>query len=184
MTYRQYARLQLAKAELVEASAGLAQSQVTLDLARRQSAISRFYAAAPADPAEQTVFIDDLRRRAQAAGVNVVSWRAITSPVKPAPPANSDGTTSLTPEEELLKGVDRVSSELTLQGPTARLRSFLGGFPRSDRLYTVSAVTWERAPNDAPGTRLALTVSRYVTAPLAPASAPAEGAATVPSVRS
>ena len=76
----------------------------------------------------------------------------------------------------LLKGIRKISSTFTFVGEYADVRRLLGELESSDRLYTLTSITWALA-KDGSSTSLSVTLSRYVAPPdpqAKPAAAPAK----------
>ncbi len=143
--------LQLAQAAVQEATAAKEQLDAAGDETR--------YAAAGMGPYEESAFLNDLRSRAAACQVEIRRW---DSRFRSFGSETNDETKD--PEEEKrqekLKGITRISSDLTLAGSYSGVRKFLGGMVASPRLFTLSNVKWSR--QDTGGTELLVTVSRYV----------------------
>ncbi len=118
----------------------------------------RRYAAAASSDLEQTLFLSDLRTRVATHGAVITSWTTRTAAYGNV--GNASVAKAQDPQEtELLKGIVRVSSTLTLAGSYSAIRRFLGDLSASDRLFTLSHVSWTRSKE---GTTLIVTVSRYV----------------------
>jgi hypothetical protein len=126
------------------------------DAVRKQPPEQRF-AEAPRVPDEETKFITDLRKRAQAAGAMIVRWNShattYETPKEGGPPAESG------PDRKLLVGITRIDCDLGLDGPYRALRTFIAGLSESDRLFTMKHVDWNRTET---GSELSMTVSRYI----------------------
>lgn len=130
------------------------------------------FACAKRSPKEESVFFTGLRRHAALADVTIVRLRSQSETLGddkglaggPPPAATPVGKES---PETVIKGVTRVGCQLVLDGSYPALRRFLQGLWKSDRLYTMSDVTWSRAPS---GTEMTLTLNRYLApaTPLAP----------------
>ncbi|GEM_PF-1329657 len=118
------------------------------------------FACAERSPKEEAAFFAGLRRHAALADVTIVRLRSQAetlgdnAPSGP-PPANADKDST----ETVTKGVTRIGCQLVLDGSYPALRRFVRGLWESDRLYTMSDVAWNRAPN---GTELTLTLNRYL----------------------
>ena len=113
------------------------------------------YAADPDIPEEEPKFMAYLRTRALANNVNLDNWsiQALEygkdrSSSNPDPKINA-----------LLKGIKKISTTLTLSGPYTGLRALIGELESSNRLITLSNVTWKRTNG---GNVLVLTVGRYI----------------------
>jgi hypothetical protein len=111
---------------------------------------------------EETLFLTDIRQRAAASGVSIVSWTSNASPADPkrsnARPGENLPIAPATPGDEL-SDITQVVSNLSLSGTYRSLRTFLGGLASSDRLFTVGNVNWSRTDK---GTQLTVTLTRYV----------------------
>ena len=115
----------------------------------------RRYAAVPDVPDEEPQFMAFLRTRAMAHNVTLQNWTSQVSEY---------GKERAAPDQDqkmvaMLKGIRRVSVVLSLTGPYAGLRELIGEFESSDRLYTLSNLTWKRTVD---GNVLVVTVGRYV----------------------
>ncbi|HEY0866627.1 MAG TPA: hypothetical protein VGE01_04590 [Fimbriimonas sp.] len=157
-TYSQYSRLQTAKESQAAAELDRKRAEDALTLARKQVEEAGRYAAEPSTDFEGTLFLNDLRLRAQKAGVQIASWKTTTAPA-------SAGAGSDEKRAKLLEGIDRVSSELVLDGSYQAGRAFVEDLTRTERLYTINSARWNRGAEG--GTQLTITVSRYVMKPSA-----------------
>lgn len=133
------------------------------------------FACAKRSPKEEPVFFAGLRRHAALADVTIVRLRSQAETLGDDKESNGGPPASATPAgketpETVVKGVTRVGCQLVLDGSYPALRRFLQGLWKSDRLYTMSDVTWNRAPN---GTEMTLTLNRYL-APATPLAPPKE----------
>lgn len=144
---------------------------------------ARRYAAAEQNKMEETLFLTDIRQRAAASGVSIVSWTSQTSPADPkranARPGENVPIEPAKPGDEL-SDITQVISNLTLSGTYRALRTFLGGLASSDRLFTVGNVNWTRKDK---GTELTVTLTRYVQPPNPNSVATDNGNKTGPVVR-
>jgi len=153
----QHKRLDEAQGQLRKAEDSAIQAAIERDKALRDGQDLRF-AAAEKTSLEESQFLNDLRIRAASSGVKLLRWnsRAIEF--------GGETSSSDTPEEkekqEKLKGIIKIASDLTLQGPYANARRFVGGITASERLYTLGNVRWARSEEG--GTELLLTISRYI----------------------
>ena len=141
----------------------MARNQANRDLevaAKENQAISeqppgRRYAAVDDLPEEEIAFLTYLRTRCAANNVNFKSWSSQTVVYgKDKEVTSKDEKTAA-----LLKGIRKISASLTLAGPYANIRKLIGEMELSDRLYTLTNLTWSTTKE---GTQLGMTVSRYV----------------------
>lgn len=143
---------------------------------------SRRYAAAEQNKMEETLFLTDIRQRAAASGVTIVSWTSQASPADPkrasARPGEVIPVEPAKPGDEL-SDITQVVSNLALSGSYRALRTFLGGLASSDRLFTVGNVNWTRTDK---GTQLTVTLTRYVQPPNPNSVATEDGKKTGPVV--
>lgn len=124
----------------------------------------RRFAAAPDTPDEEAKFLNYLRQHAALYKVQLVSETSATTEY-----GKDRSTAILDPKiAELLKGIRKISCNITLSGPYAGLRQLMGELEASDRLFTLSNLSWNRTEN---GNRLSMIVGRYV-APAAPKPPP------------
>lgn len=135
------------------------------------------YAAVDDVPMEETDFLNYLRTTFAAAGVTFDNFASLSIEY------GKDKTAEKTDEKTiaLLKGIRKISSTLTLKGPYANIRKLLGELELSNRLYTLTNLSWNSAKE---GTVLTLTLSRYVApptpAPPAKAKTPSPGITVTP----
>jgi hypothetical protein len=160
-TYSQYLRLQNARQEMASAEIDMKRSQDALTIARKQVEEAGRYAAVPSTDFEGTLFLNDLRVRADKAGTQIQSWRTTSAPA--AQVAGSSAPNADACATDLLQGIDRVTSDLVLQGSYQSGRAFIEDLTRTSRLYTINNVRWARG--DDGDTQLSVTVSRYVIKP-------------------
>jgi len=124
------------------------------------------YAAVDDVPLEETAFLNDMRTRMAADHVTFERWMSQSIEYgKDKLAVKMDDKTAA-----LLKGIRRIGSTLTLTGSYGDIRKFLGELESSDRLFTLTNLTWNAAKE---GTILTMTVSRYVAPP-----APVQGSKT------
>lgn len=144
---------------------------------------ARRYAAAEQNKMEETLFLTDIRQRAAASGVAIVSWTSQTSPADPnranVRPGESLPVEPAKPGDEL-SDITQVISNLSLSGSYRALRTFLGGLAASDRLFTVGNVNWSRTDK---ATQLTVTLTRYVQPASAASIAAADEKKTGPLVK-
>jgi len=113
------------------------------------------YAAEPDVPEEEPKFMAYLRTRALANNVNLDNWTIQALEYgKDRSSSNPDPKIN-----ELLKGIKKISTTLSLSGPYTGLRTLIGELESSNRLITLSNVTWKRTNG---GNVLVLTVGRYI----------------------
>lgn len=105
---------------------------------------------------EDTRFLEGLKKVAQETGAELVKW---TSTVRPAGTEGVVVPGSAPPPE--LKGVKEVVGDLEVYGDYAAVRAFVQRLETGSRLVNMSNITWRRGLQS--GTRLQLTVIRYVT---------------------
>ncbi len=149
----------LLKAETLRDSAVVKIGQaVALRSAVDRQGQDRHYAAANDDGNEQNSFLDDLRLKAISSGATIVGWTANASTY------GAQGGPSLVDpnDNNLVKGITRVDCLLTMKGPYAPLRNFVRDTTDSDRLYTLSGISWTRSGDGV--TSLQLTLTRYKAA--------------------
>jgi hypothetical protein len=116
----------------------------------------RRFAAADETQDEENRFLDDLRKKARDADATIVNWVSTRTQYAP------DNTSGLA-------GITRVSCDLNVVGPYQDLRKLVGELTNSDRLFTISNVTWHRI-DPAPGStayqnQLSFSLVRYVAPP-------------------
>ncbi len=118
----------------------------------------RWYASVPATSMEETLFLNELRERMHSTGVILIQW---TSKVQ-SYGVTSTGQPDLAGGENaaLLKGITRVDCDLTVGGSYSAIRQFIAGINKSDRLYALHNVNWNRS--DKTTNLLTLSLSRYV----------------------
>ena len=120
---------------------------------------SRYFATIDETNDEESSFLTYLRTTAGTFGVTLVQWSSTS--------AEFGKDKSISPVDAksaaILKGIRRVSSSLTLSGKYFGLRQFIGELESSNRLYSLSGITWNRT--DAGDNSLNVTVSRYVSSP-------------------
>lgn len=159
VTYRQSQSLTEAQRER-EAAIG----EVVAANKLRESLLSlgkeRRYAAVVGDESEQTQFLGDLKARAAQNGVVIKSWSTQVDALGKPAELSTSGTVSDGEKDELLTGLIRIRSNLTVAGQFSNIQVFLRELIQSDRLFTLSNVNWTRVSDE---TNLAVTISRYVT---------------------
>jgi hypothetical protein len=157
-------KLQLAQTAVQEAAAARDQIEKAGDETR--------YAATAMGPFEESAFLTDIRSRAQNCGVQIRRWDSHSKAFGSTPKEEESKDPEEQKREEKLKGIVRISSDLTIAGPYSGVRKFLGGMIASPRLFTLGNVKWTRS--ESGGTELVVSVSRYVQ--------PAEASETVASL--
>jgi len=161
VVFTKHGQLQQAETQLRVAQEKVEEATKAREALERNGAEVRF-AAATQSPYEEASFLNEIRQRAVSCGVVISRWdsrnRSFGDSAEEAP---------TDPEEqkrlEKLKGITRISSDLTLIGPYSGIRKFLGETTAQERLYTLSNAKWSR--KDEGGTELLVTVSRYVEPP-------------------
>lgn len=139
------------------------------------------YAAAPSSLGEESQFLNDLKSRAQNNGLSIERLASVSAVYGGTggaiPLAAEDGGVA---DPAIVQGIKRVSSNVTLTGPYSGLRRFLEGLLRSDRLFSIDSVRWNRGTSDS---TLSFNVSRYID-PSLPATpsrpAPVEATESTP----
>lgn len=118
----------------------------------------RWYASVPATSMEETLFLNELRERMHSTGVILIQW---TSKVQ-SYGVTASGQPDLAGGENaaLLKGITRVDCDLTVGGQYTAIRQFIDGLTKSDRLFALHNVNWNRS--DKTTNLLTLSLSRYV----------------------
>jgi hypothetical protein len=158
--YVQFGKMKQAQDERDRAMQETQSAMVAKEAADSQPKEAR-YAAADRLPGEEALFLNDLRMKAMADGVQIVSWTAKGTDYKggaaPAP-----GTAGATNDDPALKGLTKISSDLKLIGPYGPMRKFVDDMTRSDRLFTLSNATWSRGEAGSGMTTLTVTLGRYV----------------------
>jgi hypothetical protein len=152
----QHKRLDEAQVQLRSAEDAAIKAAMERDSALRDGQDLRF-AAAEKTPIEESQFLNDLRVRAAASGVKLLRWNSRA--IEFGGESNSSTTTEEKEKQDKLKGIIKIASDLTLAGPYANARRFVGGLTSSERLYTLGNVRWARTEK---GTELLLTISRYI----------------------
>ena len=142
-----------------QANRDIQQAQKEKELYKSLKPSSRF-AAGDDIPSEEPAFLNFLRARCEADHVLIDRYQTTTVVYgrdKQATPADA-GTAAL------LKGIRKISSTFTFIGVYADIRKLLGELETSDRLYTLTNITWVLA-KDGSSTSLSVTLSRYVAPP-------------------
>lgn len=142
-----------------QANRDIQQAQKEKELYKSLKPSSR-YAAGDDVPSEEPAFLNFLRARCEADHVLIDRYQTTTVVYgrdKQATPADA-GTAAL------LKGIRKISSTFTFIGVYADIRKLLGELETSDRLYTLTNITWVLA-RDGSSTSLSVTLSRYVAPP-------------------
>ena len=152
--WRQYGVLKTAEAIRDSAVIRIGQA-VAVKLGVERQGEDRHYAAANEDGNEQNGFLDHLRLKAISSGATIVSWTANASTY------GAQGGPSLVDpnDNDLVKGITRVDCLLMLKGPYAALHTFVKDMTDSERLFTLSGISWTRAGDGV--TSLQLTLTRY-----------------------
>ena len=153
------AQLQLdaAKEKKDRAEKALAAAEEARDQILNMGNRNRF-AAQPVTPTEEAKFLDGLKRHVNASGASIIKWTSTSTTYMPPEPDDGNPQTAKG-ADPVLVGLSKVTSQLTLAGDYASLRSFLHNIAASPRLYTFSDVRWTR---DRHGCLLALNLSRYI----------------------
>ncbi len=158
-----------ASARRNQAEREVQEAQKEYDMIKRLSS-EHHYAAEDDTQLEETAFLTYLHARSAANNVRWGNYNTQSTVYgKDKQGANGDPKVA-----DLLKGIRKISSTLNFLGDYQNLRKLLGELESSDRLYTLTNITWSLTDK---GTTLNMTISRYVQpAPPAP-KAPAGGAA-------
>lgn len=137
--------------------------------------LERKYAATEASDMEQTLFLNDIRARATKFSAVITNWKMLAEEYGSTANDGKAVTNADPKSAELLKGITRISSTLSVSGDYNAIRGFLGDLVASDRLYNLSRVSWNRSKDPrSTSTDVIVTVARYV-APSKAASTPAKG---------
>lgn len=159
VTYRQSQALNEAERERDAALVEVVAANKLLESLQGMGPEKR-YAAVTGDESEQTQFLGDLKARAAMHGVVIKSWSTQVDALgKPAAQVTT-GTVSEGDKNELLTGLIRIRSNLTVTGQFGNIQLFLKDLNQSDRLFTLGNINWSRLMDE---TSLAVTISRYVT---------------------
>jgi hypothetical protein len=155
--YFQSTRLESANAQLVMARKNLEFANNERRMAQEAQSETRF-GALEGSSAEELVFVDNLRKLAQQYGLNLksISGSMLTSLDRPLASAE---------DQKKLRGLNEVSTNLTIAGPYMSQRSFLRAVTSEDRLCNVKAVRWDRTKE---GSDLSVTLARYIKVSEAP----------------
>lgn len=161
--FTQHRSLQESETNLRLAQQSVAEATAAREALEKNGQEFRF-AAATQSPYEEAAFLNEIRQRAISSGIQISRWDSRNRNL-----GTDDAEASEDPEEqkrlEKLKGITRISSDLTLVGPYNGVRKFLGETTASERLFTLSNAKWSR--RDEGGTELLVTISRYVEPPQA-----------------
>jgi hypothetical protein len=162
VVFTQHRKLQEAETQLRLAQAKVEEATKAREALERNSAEVRF-AAATQSPYEEAAFLNEIRQRAIRCGVVISRWDSRNRAFGDSAEEQASTDPKELERQEKLKGITRISSDLTLIGPYSGIRKFLGETTAQERLYTLSNARWRR--RDEGGTELLVTVSRYVEPP-------------------
>ena len=123
--------------------------------------------AVPKTKEEDTNFLNELKKNASDTSIQIVRWTSRNVPAAGTGAAKTDENAKLA-----LVGLTAVVSDLEVFGPYENVRSFVIHLESAPRLLNMNNVSWHRGVQA--GTRLSMTLTRYV-------SEPTVGSATVAS---
>ncbi len=112
------------------------------------------YAASDSSSAEDLRFMDNLRKQAQARGLEITSIGASLIGKLERPDQSPA-------DMKMLDGVQEVATTVTLVGPYLGLRGFLQDVTAHNRLCNIKSLRWERT---AVGSEMSVTLARYIKA--------------------
>jgi len=134
-------------------------------------------ATLPMTEEEQSDFLRGLSTLCSRSGNHILSVASLgAAPPPPPPPPGSPPPVNS--EGALPPGVVGIKSTIMFQGSFKSLRTFLNGLKASRRLISMAECRIGAGEGGFPNLQTTLTVTRYVDAPAAPATAPPAGAKT------
>jgi hypothetical protein len=111
---------------------------------------------------EEPNFLNRLKLLAADSGVKIIRWTSTAKPAGVAP------GTEASKQPPALKDVTEIASRVDIAGPYAAVRAFTVRALDSPRLLAINDIVWAR--DQKSGTKLSMTLSRYVTPPEAVSS--------------
>ncbi len=151
--YNQYHRLTQARSDLDKANLELQSIERKIQESKQAMENDRV-PTVTSTKEEDTQFLNGLKKAAVETGVQIVRWSA------KAPDTALQGGP---PPPAALKGITTVESNLEVYGPYESVRAFVVRLESAPRLLNMNHISWHRGQYT--GTRLAMTLTRYVSEP-------------------
>ncbi|HSI72114.1 MAG TPA: hypothetical protein VK934_02970 [Fimbriimonas sp.] len=149
--FLQYNRLQAATSDLAASRSEVAKAAEKRQQAEAAAKDPR-YAASDGSSAEEMMFVDGLRREAEAQGLVIRSMGGSVLSKLELPDASKEAQADISDVKE-------VATMITVAGPYMNIRAFLRTVANTDRLCNIRALKWEKT---ATGPECSATLARYI----------------------